>query len=63
MTFSNVNVFRSAILNLNASAPGANADKITRGGAFAPNTQEAIAIMRSDIDILFSRGQQSVSRK
>lgn len=50
MTFSNVNVFRSAALNLKSSEPGATADKIIRGGAFSPNTQEAIAIMRSDVD-------------
>ncbi len=50
MTFSNVNVFKSAVLNLKSSEPGATATKIVRGGAFAPNTQEAIAIMRSDVD-------------
>lgn len=50
MTFSNVNVFRSVVVGLRASEPGATADKITRGGAFAPDTKEAVAIMRSDID-------------
>lgn len=50
MTFSNVNVFRNTVVSLRASEPGATADKITRGGAFSPNTQEAISIMRSDID-------------
>lgn len=50
MTFSNVNIFRSVVVNLKASEPGATADKITKGGAFSPNTQESIAILRAETD-------------
>lgn len=50
MTFSNVNVFRNTVVGLRASEPGATADKIVRGGAFAPDTKEAVSMMRSDLD-------------
>lgn len=56
MTFSNVNVFKTSVYNLRSSGPGNTADKITTGGGFSPNTQEAIAIMRSNTDNQWENG-------
>lgn len=50
MTFSNVNIFRNTVVGLRASEPGATADRIVRGGAFSPDTKEAVTMMRSDVD-------------
>lgn len=56
MTFSNVNVFKTSIYNLKSSDPGNTADRITTGGGFSPNTQEAISIMRSSSDNQWENG-------
>lgn len=50
MTFNNVNVFRSVLNTLNTSGVNSSSDKVKNGGSFSPNTFEAIAIMRSELD-------------
>jgi hypothetical protein len=50
MSFSNVDIFRNTVNTLNTSGSKQTADQITKGGAFSPNTFEAVALMRADLD-------------
>src|SRR5690606_23681857 len=50
MTFSNVSIFNNMQAVLSASPDKKVGDRITTGGAFAPNTLESVAIMRSNLD-------------
>lgn len=50
MTFSNVGIFNNMVSILNPAPDQKVADRIVSGGAFAPNTLESVAIMRSNLD-------------